>query len=199
VSELPFLVDQPKIHPARTLSARLATTLTGSGDGFETVPVPSIELLFEGIAGGGHVGFVRRASGREPWYPRGAEMRSGRQVSIVSVEDLAEVAAAMGLRTLEPGWIGADIVLEGLPRLSFLPAGARLFLEGGASLVVEAQNAPCRAAGRAIARHTGRPEDVLGFPKVAKRLRGLVASVERPGFAKAGTEIKVRLPEQWIY
>ncbi|MFC7051662.1 MOSC domain-containing protein [Hansschlegelia quercus] len=199
MNELPLAVEPPKIHRARTLPARLAMTLGASGEGFETMPVASIELRLDGIAGGGHVGFVRRAGGREPWYPRGAEMRSGRQVTVISVEDLAEIAAAMDLPALEPGWIGADLVLEGLPRLSFLPAGTRLFLDGGASLVVEAQNAPCRDAGRAVARHTGRPGDDLGFPKAAKRLRGLVASVERPGVAMAGTDMKVRLPEQWIY
>jgi hypothetical protein len=199
MSELPLLIDEPKVYGGRTVPARLAMTLGPAGEGFETMPVASIELGLDGVVGGGHVGFVRRAGGREPWYPRGAEMRSGRQISIVSVEDLAEIAAAMGLPALEPGWIGADIVLEGLPRLSFLPPGSRLFLESGASLVVEAQNAPCRDAGRAVVRHTGRPGDELGFPKAAKRLRGLVASVERAGLAAAGTDIKIRIPEQWIY
>lgn len=199
MSDLLFPVAEPAIQRARSLPARLAKTLAASGEGFETAEVASIELRLDGVAGGGHAGFTRKAGAREPWYPRGAEMRSGRQLTIVSVEDLAETAAAMGLPHIDAGWIGADIVLEGVPRLSFLPAGARLFLDGGASIVVEAQNAPCRDAGRAIARHTGRPGDELAFPKVAKRLRGLVASVERPGTAVSGTELKVRIPEQWIY
>jgi len=39
----------------------------------------------------------------------------------------------------------------------------------------------------------------LLFPKVAKRLRGLVGWVEKPGIIRAGEEISVRVPEQWIY
>ena len=39
----------------------------------------------------------------------------------------------------------------------------------------------------------------LLFPKVAKRLRGLVAWVEKPGRIVMGEEISVRVPEQWIY
>jgi hypothetical protein len=34
---------------------------------------------------------------------------------------------------------------------------------------------------------------------MAKRLRGLVAWVEKPGIIRAGEEISVRVPEQWIY
>ncbi len=39
----------------------------------------------------------------------------------------------------------------------------------------------------------------LLFPKSAKRLRGLVAWVEKPGRIVPGEEISVRVPEQWIY
>ena len=39
----------------------------------------------------------------------------------------------------------------------------------------------------------------LLFPRVARRLRGLVAWVEKPGRVVAGENIAVRLPEQWIY
>ncbi|TJV75695.1 MAG: molybdenum cofactor sulfurase, partial [Mesorhizobium sp.] len=35
--------------------------------------------------------------------------------------------------------------------------------------------------------------------KAAKRLRGLVAWVEKPGRITTGEEISVRVPEQWIY
>ncbi len=190
----------PPIRRARSLVARLAATLAAiDGSPFETEPVRSIDLALDGVAGDRHAGFTRPAGPREPWYPRGAEIRSGRQISIVSVEELDAVSAAMETGPIAAGWIGANLLIEGLPRLSFLPPGTRLFFEGGAAIVVEAQNAPCRHAGRAIARHTGRPGDEVSFPKMARRLRGLVASVERPGAVVAGTELKARLPEQWIY
>ena len=37
------------------------------------------------------------------------------------------------------------------------------------------------------------------YPKVAKRLRGLVGWVEKPGVVRVGEEVSVRVPEQWIY
>lgn len=188
------------ITPARTLRAELVAVLAGADrKSFETAPVEALDLRLEGLPGDRHAGFTRRASGREPWYPRGEEIRSGRQISIVSAEELEEIASAMGLAAIEAGWIGANLLLCGLPRLSFLPAGTRLFFAGGAALVVEAQNVPCRHAGRAVSRRTERPGDELTFPKAARRLRGLVASVERAGHVVPGSEVRVRLPEQWIY
>ncbi|TIS16311.1 MAG: molybdenum cofactor sulfurase, partial [Mesorhizobium sp.] len=44
-----------------------------------------------------------------------------------------------------------------------------------------------------------RDATALLFPKTAKRLRGLVAWVEKPGIIRTGEEISVRVPEQWIY
>ena len=188
------------IAPARTLRAQVAAVLTGADEErFETSPVEALDLRLDGLAGDRHAGFTRRAGPREPWHPRGAEIRSGRQISIVSTEELEEIGRAMGLGPIAPGWIGANLQLAGVPRLSFLPTGTRLFFDGGAALVVEAQNAPCRHAGRAIARHTERPGDELTFPKAARRLRGVVASVERAGRILPGMEVRVRLPEQWIY
>lgn len=188
------------IHPPRLLRARLVATLaTSEPDDFQTSPVETLNLSLDGVAGDRHSGFTRKAGAREPWYPRGETIRSGRQITIVSTEELWEVGHAMDLPPLGPGWIGANLVVEGVPRLSFLPTGTRLFFEGTASVVVEGQNAPCRYAGRAVACHTERPGDELTFPKASKRRRGLVATVERAGPVKAGTDVKVQLPEQWIY
>ncbi|WP_020177792.1 hypothetical protein [Methylopila sp. M107] len=194
------LLDQIVIHPGRRLTAKLvATLITTDPDGFETTPVEAIDLTFEGLAGDRHAGFTRPAGAREPWYRNGAEIKSGRQLSIVSAEELWEIGYALGLPPIEPGWMGANLVLEGAPRLSFLPRGTQIFLPSGAVVLVEAQNAPCRHTGRLIARETGRPGDEITFPKIARRLRGLVASVEHPGEAKAGSDVSLRLPEQWIY
>jgi hypothetical protein len=106
----------------------------------------------------------------------------------------------MGLAELRPEWIGANLAIEGVPRLSYLPPGTRLFFEGNASVVVEAINGPCRDAGRAIVRHTGGPPELeLTFPKLALGLRGVVASVERTGSVTAPGEVQLRIPEQRLY
>ena len=62
--------------------------------------------------------------------------------------------------------------------------------------------AELRPREKLIARGAGA-EDVeamaLAFVKVAERMRGLVAWVEKPGKIDAGADVIARLPEQWIY
>jgi hypothetical protein len=168
----------------------------------ETRAVSEIALDLQGIAGSRHYGFTRKAGPREPWYKRGMEMRSGRQITAVSREELTAIAAAMQVDRIEPEWIGANIVVSGIPHFTLLPAGTRVvFAE--ATIVVEAPNAPCRIAGRAIAQHLtpgAAPGGLdLAFPAKAKGLRGVVASVERPGTIRAGEPITVKVPPQTLW
>jgi hypothetical protein len=189
-----------EIVDRRTLTGRLTSVLkaTRAGDHVSDA-VDALELALGGIPGDRHFGQTRKSGSREPWYPRGTEIRSGREVTVVSVEELAEIAGRLGLASLPAGWIGANLVIEGVPKLTFLPPGTRLFLDGGGVLVVEAVNNPCRIAGKVIAREAGRGDLELMFPKAAIGLRGVVASVERAGMARAGTPVQVRIPEQRIY
>ncbi|MER8722728.1 MOSC domain-containing protein [Mesorhizobium sp. M1027] len=191
-----------EIVPARKLAARVAALYLAPFDHFETRAVDMLQLGFDGIDGDFHAGTTRRSGGREPWYPRGTEMRNERQLSIMAADELAIVAERMGVAEIKPEWIGANLVIEGLPHLSMLPSGTLLFFKGGATVKVDAQNGPCRIAGRSVAEHAGMADVEAGallFPKAAKRLRGLVAWVEKPGTITAGEEISVRVPEQWIY
>lgn len=191
-----------EIVAARKLAARVAALYLAPFDHFETRAVDMLQLGFDGIDGDFHAGTTRRSGGREPWYPRGTEMRNERQLSIVAADELAIVAERMGIAEIKPEWIGANLVIEGLPHLSMLPSGTLLFFKGGATVKVDAQNGPCRIAGRSVAENAGMADVEAGallFPKVAKRLRGLVAWVEKPGTITAGEEISVRVPEQWIY
>jgi hypothetical protein len=193
--------SHPETIQVQKLSARVAGVfIVPEGSRVESVAVPSLRLDHEGAAGDRHYGITRHAGAREPWYPRDAIISNTRQVSVVSVEEMAIVAARLGLPELRAEWIGGTILIEGVPKLSFLPPGTRLFFESGAALVVSQQNGPCRIAGKAIAAHfPGRPELELEFPKQAKGLRGVVAAVERPGMVAAGSTVDVRIPEQWIY
>jgi hypothetical protein len=168
----------------------------------ETRRVEELVLDLGGIPGTRHHGFTRKAGPREPWYERGTEMRSGRQLTIVSPEELAMVAAAMGVAVIEPEWIGANLVIEAVPRLSWLPAGTRLFFSA-ATLVVEGQNAPCHISGKSVARHADPQGAIAGlaleFPKKAVGLRGLVASVERAGTIRCGEAVMIKVPRQSLW
>ena len=71
---------------------------------------------------------------------------------------------------------------------------------GGVVIGIEGQNAPCKFSGRMIAdRYPGRDDITLGFVQVAKRLRGLVGWIERPGVVRPGEEVVARIPEHWAY
>ncbi|MEQ1950348.1 MOSC domain-containing protein [Mesorhizobium yinganensis] len=193
---------QFEIVPGRKLTARIAGLYLAATDHFETAAVSSLPLGFDGISGDLHRGPTRRSGSREPWYPRGTEMRNERQLSIVAPDEVALVAQRIGLAEIKPEWIGANILLDGIPHLSMLPSGTRLFFKGGVTVKVDAQNGPCRYAGKQVAMRAGMADEEAGsllFPKAAKRLRGLVAWVEKPGTLTTGEEVSVRIPEQWIY
>lgn len=194
--------DEIEIRSGRKLAAKVAGAYVAPFDHFQTRAVDGLELSFEGIAGDYHAGYTRRSGGREPWYPRGTEMRNERQLSIVAPDELALIAGRMELAEVKPEWIGANLLIEGVPQLSMLPAGTMLFFKGGVTLKVDGQNVPCRIAGRSIAENARVADHEAGsllFPKVARRLRGVVAWVEKPGRIEAGEDVSVRVPEQWIY
>jgi hypothetical protein len=185
---------------SQTIDARILQVLvTPSQKHFRSAEVGTLTVDLQGIPGDRHYGFTRRAGARERWYEAGLEMRSGRQLSIVAEDELAEIARRMELPRIEPGWIGANVVVSGIPEFSRLPWGARLFCNDGAVLVNEGDNAPCRFAGAEIARHFPDRErlDSL-FPKAAIFLRGIVASVERAGAIAPGP-LKVKIPEQKLW
>lgn len=162
--------------------------------GFVSNAVDRLALTLDGIPGDSHAGHTRKASAREPWHPRGALIKNDRQLSIISVEELAEIAAGLGLARLPAGWIGANMVVTGLPNLSRLAPMTRLIAASGATLAVTAYNAPCRQSGRAVAKRTGDPAHEFGFVKAAHGKRGLVAYVERAGEIIVGETLKVVAP-----
>jgi hypothetical protein len=191
-----------EIFPARKIGGRVSGLFEAVAGDFVTTPASSLELTFDGIVGDFHAGATRKSGGREPFYPRGTEMRNERQLSILASDELKEVATGMGLHELKPEWIGGNMVIDGVPSLSMLPPRTLLFFEGGVTLRVDGQNAPCKVAGRSIGEHAGTADHTttaLDFVQVSRRLRGIVAWVEKPGTIKAGEKVDVRVPEQWIY
>ncbi|QIB32575.1 MOSC domain-containing protein [Ancylobacter pratisalsi] len=191
------LFGAPVPVPAQRFSARLARTLIADGESFMTREVPALAVTLEGVSGDRHAGYARPADSRVPWYPRGVQIRNCRQLSLVAPDELAEIARRLQIAVLRPEWIGANLVIEGVPRLTQLPPGTRLHFPGGAALVVEGENAPCRQAGAAVARAVSGGTDFdTAFVKAAAGRRGLVAWVERAGEIAAGTDVALRVPPQ---
>jgi hypothetical protein len=187
----------PKPGTAGRPTATVCSCLVADQGTFVSRLVDALTLDFSGIPGDHHAGATRRSTSREPWYPRGTEIRNDRQLTIVSADELAEVAALMSLDEIAPAWIGVNLVLAGVPALTLLPHGTRLMFAGGATLLVEGENAPCRVAGKSIGAHVaGSTGFDLLFPKVARRKRGVVASVEKPGMIAVGETVVVRVPRE---
>ena len=166
----------------------------------EKFPKDSMEVTLAGIVEDSHSGFTKPADSRNPEYPRGTEMRNDRQWSTVSLEELSIIAQSMGVPKIDPGWIGANLSLSGIPNLTNLPKGTKLIFPKDAVLLVEAENLPCAGPGKVIA--SKYPE--LGikpssFPKAAIGKRGLVGVVERPGIIMLKDIVLVKVYEPTIY
>jgi hypothetical protein len=162
--------------------------------------VVEAKVSFEGFVGDQHAGLTRPADTRMPWFPRGTPVRNTRQVSIVSREELQFIAGGLEIPRVLAAWLGANLELEGVPNLTQLPPGTRLFFPEEATLVVEGENAPCQKAGRALEAHHPELAGLSShFVKAAYRRRGLVGWVERPGLIRPGDPVKVKLPPPVTY
>lgn len=161
-------------------------------------PVDRLEARFAGLVGEYHSGLTRKSCSRvRTQYPVGTEIRNTRQVTILSAEELAATAAAMGLEHLAPEWVGANIVLTGIPDFTLIPPSTRLIFPSGASLVVDMENAPCQWPAKEIeAQHPGQGK---GYKSAAKGRRGVTAWVEREGAIVLGDSCTVHLPPQRIW
>ncbi len=191
-----------QIIAASRIVGKVGALFCARGHTFVTEPVEQLELSFDGVKGDHHCGITRRTSAREPWYPRGTELRNERQLTLLCAKELAAVAEEMSIEAIRPEWIGGNMLIEGIPNLSMLPASTLLFFEGGATLKVDFQNEPCKTAGAAIADHYPAQDHTglsLQFVSAAKRRRGLLAWVEKPGKIVPGEMVRVKIPEQWIY
>jgi hypothetical protein len=166
----------------------------------ESSRVPGVKATFEGLQGDLHAGLTRLSDVRVPHYPRRTIIRNTRQFSMLSIEELAEVAQAMEIAEVLPQWVGANLAMQGIPNLTLLPPSTRIFFPGDAVLVVDAENMPCTGPGEAIQQHyPDRPKLVQKFPKAAMHKRGVVGWVEREGYIAEGDTVWLRLAPKVTY
>ena len=159
------------------------------------VPAEALELGFDGLNGVPYAGRTRASCGRvTTQHPRGTEIANVRQLSIVSAEDLAAIAADIGLPALDPAWLGANIVVEGIADFTHVPPSSRLQAESGTTLVIDMENQPCTQVSMTIARQ--HPEEGKLFKPAAEGRRGVTAWVERPGGLRIGDALRLHIPGQ---
>jgi MOSC domain-containing protein YiiM len=159
----------------------------------------SIQVELDGIVGDRHQSFERSAFEGDK-QPEGTIRRNERQWSAVSVEELADIQAAMDLS--EPPTatcLGANLCFSGIAELSRLPKGTVLKFPSGAELIVEEYNPPCRYMGEKVASlyttNSGQPLSSTAFSKASKLTRGVVGTVEVAGTISAGDEVTVEIYE----
>ena len=160
-----------------------------------SVPVTEMRLSFAGFEGEVHAGLTRPSCSRVlKQYPRDTEIRNVRQLCVVSAEEMAEVAADMGLAEMNYAWVGASLVLEGIPDLTHLPPSSRLQGPDGMTLVVDMENLPCQEPAVTIAKAlSGQGK---GFKSAAEGKRGVTAWVEREGTLRLGDVVTLHVPAQ---
>ena len=158
-------------------------------------PVSEIAARFSGIDGEDHGGLTRSACGRTvALYDRGTEIRNVRQISIVAAEDLAAIAAEMGIDSIDPAWLGASMVIAGIPDFTHVPPSSRLQTQAGTVLTVDMENLPCQLPAREIEREA--PGHGRRFKAAASGRRGVTAWVEREGPLVVGDEVRLHVPGQ---
>jgi hypothetical protein len=155
----------------------------------------ALDLTFAGVAGSVHGGATRASCTRvRAQYPKGTEIRNERQLSIISEEELAAIAAQMGVDQLDPARLGASMVIRGLPDFSHVPPSSRLQAPSGAAVTIDMQNRPCQFPAKSI--ETVLPGRGRGFKSAAEGRRGVTASVAREGRVAVGDMLRLHIPDQ---
>lgn len=163
--------------------------------GLQSVPVPQARLGWAGLEGEAHGGVTRPACSRtSAQHEPGTEIRNVRQLSILSMEEIAATARDMGIDRFEPAWLGASMVIRGIPDFSHLPPSSRLQGPDGATLVVDMQNRPCVWPGKVIEAEA--PGFGKKFKPAAEGRRGVTAWVEREGVIRRGDTLTLHIPDQ---
>ena len=189
----------PALKPT-PFSARITWLgrVTQEGGTLRSTPLDSVEATLDGFPGESHGGATRPACSRiSTQYPRGTAIRNVRPLTILSAEELAEIAARMEIARIDPAWVGASMVIEGIPDFSHVPPSARLMAPSGAGITIDMENRPCIYPGREIEK------EAAGFGKrfkpAAKGLRGVTAWMEYGGRLSVGDTLVLHVPDQPVW
>lgn len=189
----------PALKPTEfTAEIRWLGRVPLEGDAILSAPSGDLELSFDGPVGERHSGRTRPSCSRvTTQYKRGTEIANVRQLSVLSQEDLDLIASEMGLDTVDPIWLGASLVIEGIPDFTLVPPSSRLQGPDGATLVLDMENRPCHLPAREIEKvHPGKGK---AFKSAAQNRRGVTAWVERPGRLALGDTLRLHVPDQPIW
>lgn len=164
-----------------------------------SAPLSRMDLGFGGLDGECHGGMTRASCSRVlSQHPRGTEIANVRQLSIISAEEMAAVAAEMGIDAVKPEWMGASIMVRGLPDFTHVPPSSRLQSKAGTTLVIDMENRPCMYPGKEEVEphHPGKGKLLKS---AAQGRRGVTAWVEREGPLALGDVFTLHVPAQRVW
>jgi len=154
-------------------------------------------LGYGGFAGDCHSGLTRPSCSRvTAQHCKGTEIANVRQLSIASAEEMAAIAADLGLDALDPQWLGASLVVQGIADFSHVPPSSRLQAGDGTTLVIDMQNGPCQFPAMTMAAAGVAEAAAKRFKPAAEGRRGVTAWVERPGRLRLGDTLRLHVPGQ---
>ena len=155
----------------------------------------ALDLTFDGVAGAFHAGLTRPSCSRvKSQYAKGTEIKNERQLSIVSQEEIDQIAATMGVDALDPARLGASMVIKGIPDFSHVPPSSRLQAESGATVTIDMENRPCQFPALSLTADHG--DAAKGFKPAAKDRRGVTAWVAAEGRVALGDILTLHIPDQ---
>lgn len=172
---------------------------TNENNDITTVAVDSVDVSFKGFEGDSHSGLTRQSCVRVVrQYKTGTTIRNTRQISIVSAEELAHIAATMNIPSIQPEWLGANMCISGIPDFTKIPPATRLIFSSGAALVIDVENKPCKYPAAIIEKHHQGSGKL--FVPSAMESRGVTAWVEREGRIGSSDTVEVHVPVQraWL-
>lgn len=158
----------------------------------------SLNVGWDGPEGEEHGGRTRKSCVRvSAQHTEGTEIANVRQFSVLSQEELDLIATDCGLDSIDPIWLGATLVVKGIPDFSHVPPSSRLQAADGTTLVIDMENRPCRFPGDEIEKDV--PGKGAAFKQAAKGRRGVTAWVERPGTLRIGDTLRLHVPDQPLW
>lgn len=79
-------------------------------------------------------------------YPKDTIIRNVRQLSILSEEEISDIASELGATSVDPKSMGASMVVRGIPDFTHLPPNSRLMTDSGTTVTIGKKVSEWRSA-----------------------------------------------------
>jgi hypothetical protein len=115
-------------------------------------PMSEAMARFGGFEGEAHSGITRPSCVRvTSQHPKGTTINNVRQLSVMSAEEIVQIASKMGLSDIDPTLLGVSMIIEGIADFTHVPPSSRLQCEAnGTTISIDMLNRPCVLPGREI-------------------------------------------------